>query len=796
MGSLANKTLKIALILLLAGVPLLMALTILLFRLFTGQSFLATYFHIDPMPRIIALALILCSLALVALTFHRKKAAIFLGAFIVLLGVVCFVLMGTGWVDFFSEVGSIENVRLYIACMVGCCLLGFSSGYYAMHDEEFNHYSSPAMLNLAGSLVVALAIGVAVDDFLASITYAVLPWYSHMPMHALLALGLLGVGFILCSIWRGEGKPQSEYWWYPVQAGAILAVATFVLWEGALRGEQEHLTHGHKNLQWSAKPVAILIFGTLITCLGAISLYFAQRSKHRQHELEEAILTLKQTMERNRLVLSCMGEGIFGVDTEGKVTFINKAALQMLGFTEQECIGTHLREKIEVSNPTNSRVRVVNERHIEVSDEWYRRKDDTLFPVVYTCSILGEESDVEGAVIVFRDITERRRYERSLQEAQMIAENANIAKSAFLANMSHEIRTPLNGVIGMTSLLESTDLNAKQKKYVSRIAVSGKILLELINDILDLSKIEAGQMTVEMIEFNLLNLIKETVHLFTARVEEKGIELVVQISPGLRPDVIGDPSRIRQIVNNLLSNAVKFTHQGSILVKIDNLQIDPEHQEINITVTDTGIGIPKEKQAELFQKFLQGDNSTTRKYGGSGLGLSISRQLVLLLGGDLIFESIDGLGSSFTAVIPLVCAKEALMNPPVEFKGLRVLVVEDVNVSREMLQKLLSQWQCDYHVCGGASECLKYLEARSNSPDRPNVVLIDYSLEEMNGLELGKVIKQIDTKAIVLMLLTAHDVSKQEAEAHGFTGIISKPIFSDELAQVMRTALGFTPAKV
>ncbi|MDP1834908.1 MAG: ATP-binding protein [Chlamydiales bacterium] len=927
---------KLAVLLFLAGVPMFLGLFVLISRLVFNFTPLATVIGTTVMPVVIALLIVLSGGALFGLIFHNKTVAIFLGLVSFVFSSLSLIFEFTGLLalDPFWDITPDESPRLYAASVVGFGFLGFSAWYYAAYNDQRGTFTSRSILNFAGSLAMALGAAVAVDDLFASVTYSNSSWYIRVPLHTLLTLGLLGLGYVLCSIWRGEGKTVQPYWWYPVQAIAISAVASFAFWEGALIGQKE-LQASIPTGSILAHPMAILVFGTLLTILSVITLFYAQMGRRRQQESEKAYATLKKVNEHNRLILACMGEGIYGLDIQGRVTFINSAALSMLGYTEKELLGTKIREYIEVESPLGRepQASLVNGSHVEVTDEWYRRKDGTVFPIHYTCSVLGKDANVEGAVIVFRDVTERNKQEdelrkkadlitaiinnsssviylkgldgryimvnrpfeiahdlkaaeilgktdaelfsspyaeeyshgdqlvieqgseltfeeqvvqfdgvhyymavklplktdkgavyatagistditqrvlqeqqlqesmgkieqinQELEQARAKAEDANIAKSAFLANMSHEIRTPLNGVIGMASLLEQTELNDQQKKYLGRISMSGKILLELINDILDLSKIEAGEMRIEIAPINLISLIKDVTHLFASRIEEKGLELVVQIDENIEHNVSGDGSRVRQIITNLMGNSVKFTHKGHILLKMECVSKVPDQQVVRLSVTDTGIGIPQDKQAGVFQKFYQGDTSTTRKYGGSGLGLSISKQLAQLLGGSLSFESVEGKGSTFSVELPFLYSKR---NEPIVkgcLEGVKVLVVDDLKVNREVLERLLDWWGAKYHSCSGAKECLDYLAEHKNNGDRPTLALIDYMLDDIDGLALAKAIKQTEAgKNMVLILLSSvHDIGKQKVEECGYAACMSKPIFGDDLLQAIRSVLATT----
>ncbi len=508
-----------------------------------------------------------------------------------------------------------------------------------------------------------------------------------------------------------------------------------------------------------------IMLGTLITLVAGTTL--ASYHMKRIHAFAMAA-----SIKKNDLILSSMGEGMYGLDIQGRVTFINDSALKMLGYTKSELLGLEIRPLIEVTDKqnqtfgsANSSARLNKVEHVEVVNELYRRKNGSCFHVAYTVSPLIDGTEVTGAVVVFRDIQDQVRQQQQLrknaelmsailsnsnsmfwlkdaqgqylmvnkrfcevfnlqcaevvgkydsdifpektaiekrstdlqviksghelqvehtveqqdglhyfvttkfplkaedgsiyavgalstdiseqEKARVTAQEANIAKSSFLANMSHEIRTPLNGVVGMASLLQQTDLNPKQRKYVERITFSSMILLELINDVLDLSKIESGKFTVEKIAFNLTSIVGDIYQLFMLVAEEKGLEFKVNVAQNVQAEVVGDPTRFRQVVSNLVSNAIKFTAEGSVHLDVTVVKSDKDFEELRLAVTDTGIGVSPDKVRNLFQKFNQVDASTTRRYGGSGLGLALSKELTEAMGGSIGVDSAEGQGSTF-----------------------------------------------------------------------------------------------------------------------------------------------------
>ncbi|MCU0238353.1 MAG: ATP-binding protein, partial [Pyrinomonadaceae bacterium] len=363
----------------------------------------------------------------------------------------------------------------------------------------------------------------------------------------------------------------------------------------------------------------------------------------------------QQKIHRNELILQSIGEGVCGIDLEGKISFANPSALKMLGWKNDEIIGTHYNKVFFIKNADNAEVLdicpiqfalTVGETS-HVNAETFFRQNGSSFLVEYVCVPLIESEKIIGAVVTFQDITERRDLEEALAQAHESAIQMANAKANFLANISHEIRTPLNGIIGMNNLLLETNLSTEQLNFSQNINKSAELLLEIVNDILDFSKIEAGKLNLEMIEFSLRELIEEVLPFFKVETNRKGLELNYQIEKDYQ--LIGDVIRLKQIFNNIIGNAVKFTKTGKINLEVKNIA----ENKFRFSVKDTGIGIAENEKVNLFQPFSQADDSTTRRFGGTGLGLAICKQLVELMNGEIGVESEIGQGSEFWFEIEL-----------------------------------------------------------------------------------------------------------------------------------------------
>lgn len=498
---------------------------------------------------------------------------------------------------------------------------------------------------------------------------------------------------------------------------------------------------------------------------------------------------------------------LFAISPEGKITDMNNASVEVTGIGRQELIGTDFFEYFtEPEKALEVYQKVFEKGFIADSPLILRHKNGKLIHVLFNGAVYNDDKEnVLGAAIVARDVTNQKRIETELIEAKIfaelateiaeeakinaenakaIAENAMKAKQQFLSNMSHEIRTPMNAIIGFTKVLFRTDLTDKQKEYLSAIKISGDALIVLINDILDLAKVDAGKMTFEKTPFKMESSITAMLHLFENKIQEKNLKLVKEYDNKIPDVLVGDPIRLHQIVLNLVSNAVKFTFKGKITVSVDLLHEDHEKVILKFAVTDTGIGISEEKIGTIFENFQQATSGTSKLYGGTGLGLAIVKQLVEPQGGTIRVNSIIHEGSTFSFTLPFQKTndKAQLENEVTkiesELKNIKVLVVEDIPLNQLLMKTLLDDFGFERDIAENGKIAIGKLKEKDYE-----IILMDLQMPEMNGFEATEYIRKTMKSTIPIIALTADvtTVDLAKCKSVGMDDYLAKPVDEKQL---------------
>jgi PAS domain S-box-containing protein len=532
--------------------------------------------------------------------------------------------------------------------------------------------------------------------------------------------------------------------------------------------------------------------------VGAVGVDITER-KRAEKSLEERTAYLDALIENSPLA-------IVAVDAGNRVQLCNPAFERLFQYRRCEIVGSNIDELIsapELIGEANEYSHRIAAGEFVHGTGHRRRKDGTLVDVELYGLPLKVRGQLVGVYGLYQDITERKRAEQDLQcskaaaeEAKAVADAASRAKSEFLANMSHEIRTPMNGVLGMTDLLLETELDAEQRDYAVLARTSAESLLSVINDILDFSKIEAGKLELEAIDFKLRGSIEPTLKTLALRAQEKGLELNCIIEPEVPEALVGDPSRLRQVLINLLGNSLKFTKRGEITLAIQRESRDDAVTSLHFTVQDTGIGIPAEKQACIFDAFTQADSSTTRRFGGTGLGLTICRQLVQKMGGHIWVESNLGQGSIFHFIARFGVSTAAVLPVPVEktqLKGMRVLVVDDNLTSRRIFERLLAGWGMKPTLAGDGAEALRTLTQALGANETFPLVLTDANMPDMDGFQLAEEIRRNPRlSATAILMLTSAGQRGEAARCRelGLEGYLTKPVGQAELLDAVLRVVG------
>jgi two-component system, sensor histidine kinase and response regulator len=649
-----------------------------------------------------------------------------------------------------------------LQALVGCVIMG--GGIAGMHYIGMAAMRLPAMCHYSPA-IVALSVVLA---FVISLVALWLTFY-----------------------FRGE---TASWGWRKIISALVMGAAIPVMhYTGMAAASFTPSTLIHGDLSHALSISSLGIASVIVVTFMVLGLSLLTSLIDRRFSAQT--LELEASERRYHQILESALDAFVGMDSSGLITDWNAQAEATFGWLRSEAMGQMLSQTIIPESYRDAHERglrhfltsgegpVLNKR-IEITA---LHRDGREFPVELTISAISGGGTHRFAAFA-RDITRRKRFEQEILGAKEAAEQSNLAKSEFLANMSHEIRTPMNGILGMTELVLDTALTVEQREHLGLVRFSAESLLLIINDVLDFSKIEAGKMELELIPFDLRESLGETMMALSFRAHQKGLELIYEVQPEVPEALLGDPGRIRQILVNLVGNAIKFTEHGEIFVYVDEQLSGSVTTVLHFAVKDTGVGIPLEQQEKIFDAFSQADGSMTRKYGGTGLGLTISMRLVEMMGGRVWLESQPGQGSTFHFTVQLTVQDTASARPiplqPEQLRDLHALIVDDNFTNRRVLHGMLSRWGMRPTSVEGGRAALQALEIAKSTGHPFPLILLDGQMPDMDGFALAEQIqKDPGLLAVTIMMLTSagHLGDAARCRELGISAYLVKPIRQTEL---------------
>ena len=513
---------------------------------------------------------------------------------------------------------------------------------------------------------------------------------------------------------------------------------------------------------------------------------------------KQAEQMLRISEEKYRNITANMRLGLLEVDNDEIITFANQSFCEMSGYTLPELMGAKasllfakdeqaaiLRQKNELRKQGHSDAYEISLNNKNGEQKWW---------LISGAPHYNDKGELIGSIGIHLDITKQKKLEYDLMEAKLQAERSAQAKELFLANMSHEIRTPMNAIMGMSHQLNKTTLNSRQSLFLDAIHNSAEHLLVIINDILDISKIEAGKLNLEHIGFSITTIVKSAVQVMQHKAEEKGLMLSISIDDNINKVLIGDPYRFKQVLLNMISNSIKFTEKGGVQVNCTLHGSTDSSQLLRVTITDTGIGMDENYLGQLFTNFSQEDNSVARKYGGTGLGMSICKKLIELMNGTIDVTSKKNQGTSITFTLPFIIGNECDLPEKEEInfdssilKGSRILLVEDNEMNRLVATTVLEHYEVDFAEAVNGETAVAMLKK-----EQFDLILMDVQMPVMNGIEATKIIRKEISTTIPIIALTANAIKGESDKciAAGMNGYISKPFEEATLVRTIGSLLG------
>ena len=533
---------------------------------------------------------------------------------------------------------------------------------------------------------------------------------------------------------------------------------------------------------------------------------------------EQVVNEADKTKKQLESFISISLDPIILADEKGNIVNPNPAFLNMIRYSREEVMGKPIYRYVVSQagvypSTTGETVELgkdyLDQKKVEIAlflkagkisdrEIYFQRKDKKLVPVNQSIVMLKNEKGRGSDILsITRDITDQKKTELALTKARKNAEEANLSKSTFLANMSHEIRTPMNGVIGFTDMLVDTGLNAEQLECAQTIKRSGEALLSLINDILDFSKIEAGKIELEALDFDVEVLAYDVCELMSERIDKKKVAILCRIDDSLPSRIKGDPHRFRQVLLNLMGNAVKFTRKGEIILSLMVAEEQENRIKLHVMIRDTGVGIPADKQDTIFDLFHQADNSTTRKYGGAGLGLSICKRIAIIMNGDVWVESVPNQGSTFhfTAWLGKAETKTVPRVAPGSLHGKRVLIADDNATNREILTHVAAVAGMEVHSCSNGEETLAAVAEADKSGKPFDVCVFDIMMPGISGYTVAKRIRKIYGEGLPMLAFSSSvEWGMEKCVQAGYNGFLPKPINRIKLYKMLERLIGKSEA--